>query len=728
MTLAMGAIATSCADEFDQSFSVSGMPENMAQYEYLKAYAPLREYVGQGSSFRLGAALAASDFNDGGVVYQLAASNFHEIVAGNAMKMASCVDSKTGAMSFSTVSSFVSSAAAAGLTVYGHTLAWHAQQPKEWLEGTLLADIPVPVDPDGMKREVVKEQTYTDGPFPFYVMGCEPPVIDGAIHFEPTGAWSQFFCCTGTSLSKGNYGVVLNIQSSKEGSIKLTCQNGWGGDAQNVTLTVPLVEGWSEPEIKIPEEIVGGNYDFILKPETFDAVLDLKSVTVVQYKSAGPATYFVDLIENGDCEGSGNTNFVVRKYQQSDVNATFTDGDGRDGSKGIRFEASAKAENEWDNQFFIYAPDEVLNLTDKIHFSMDVRADKPASIPTQAHAAPGGYKHYAFVGNVEFTTEWTTHEFTGLVTADGVSSIALNLNALADANTYYFDNIVWQVERESTSGGIPQTAEQKKDTLTYAMNRWIAGMMQACDGKVKAWDAVNEAIAGSDRDGDGWYDLQHASTANNDNGVSADFFWQDYLGDIDYVRTVISSARRNYKALGGEGELTLFINDYNLESTWDDNMKLKSLIHWVGLWECDTIRIDGLGTQMHISYNENEAAQKKQEECIVNMFRLMAETGKLVRVSELDMGYVDAAGNSVMTEDMTEQQHRNMADFYRFIVSKYFEIVPAAQQYGITQWCLTDAPADSGWRKGQPVGLWDLNYNRKHTYAGFADGLKAGRK
>ena len=157
-------------------------------------------------------------------------------------------------------------------------------------------------------------------------------------------------------------------------------------------------------------------------------------------------------------------------------------------------------------------------------------------------------------------------------------------------------------------------------------------------------------------------------------------------------------------------------------------MKLKSLIHWVGLWECDTIRIDGLGTQMHISYNENEAAQKKQEECIVNMFRLMAETGKLVRVSELDMGYVDAAGNSVMTEDMTEQQHRNMADFYRFIVSKYFEIVPAAQQYGITQWCLTDAPADSGWRKGQPVGLWDLNYNRKHTYGGFAEGLKAGSK
>ena len=35
----------------------------------------------------------------------------------------------------------------------------------------------------------------------------------------------------------------------------------------------------------------------------------------------------------------------------------------------------------------------------------------------------------------------------------------------------------------------------------------------------------------------------------------------------------------------------------------------------------------------------------------------------------------------------------------------------------------TDAPADSGWRPGEPVGVWDQNYYRKHVYAGIADGL-----
>jgi hypothetical protein len=64
-----------------------------------------------------------------------------------------------------------------------------------------------------------------------------------------------------------------------------------------------------------------------------------------------------------------------------------------------------------------------------------------------------------------------------------------------------------------------------------------------------------------------------------------------------------------------------------------------------------------------------------------------------------------------------------MAEFYRFIVRKYLEIVPPAQQYGITQWCPTDSPANSGWRAGEPTGLWDASYNRKPAYAGYVLGL-----
>jgi hypothetical protein len=75
---------------------------------------------------------------------------------------------------------------------------------------------------------------------------------------------------------------------------------------------------------------------------------------------------------------------------------------------------------------------------------------------------------------------------------------------------------------------------------------------------------------------------------------------------------------------------------------------------------------------------------------------------------------------------LTEAEHKKMADFYEWIIKEYLGIIPPAQQWGICQWCTTDAPSSSGWRGGEPVGIWDLKYNRKHAYAGFVRGLYGG--
>ena len=157
---------------------------------------------------------------------------------------------------------------------------------------------------------------------------------------------------------------------------------------------------------------------------------------------------------------------------------------------------------------------------------------------------------------------------------------------------------------------------------------------------------------------------------------------------------------------------------------WNQNKKLKSLIEWIKKWEADGVtKIDGIGSQMHISYYVNPQTQESKKKAIEESFKLLAASGKIVRISELDMGIVDADGNDIKTADVTEEQHHAMAEFYTWIIKKYKEIIPAAQQWGICQWCATDSPAGSGWRANQPVGLWDQNYYRKHTYAGFADGL-----
>ncbi|WP_036876049.1 endo-1,4-beta-xylanase [Xylanibacter oryzae] len=271
------------------------------------------------------------------------------------------------------------------------------------------------------------------------------------------------------------------------------------------------------------------------------------------------------------------------------------------------------------------------------------------------------------------------------------------------------------------------TDQEKKDTITWAMGNWIQGMMNACKGYVKAWDVVNEPLSGVDKDGDGFYDLQSATRGTvSDNDASANFYWQDYMGDLDYVRTAVADARKYFVESGGNAsDLKLFINDYNLETFWDHNQKLISLISWIGKWEADgTTKIDGIGTQMHVSYNEDPIKQKSQEDAIVNMFKIMAATKKLVRISELDMGILDANGNKVLTPNVTDAQMKEQAAFYQFIVKAYFDNVPAAQRYGIAQWAQTDSPSTTGaWRANEPIGLWNGKYDRKRAYAGFADGL-----
>ena len=83
----------SCADWDDWNYDVE-KPQTIAQYEYLNDYAPLKENLDRSAhpGFKVSGALGVDEFNQQGPLFRLAAHNFDEIVAGNAMKMASCVN------------------------------------------------------------------------------------------------------------------------------------------------------------------------------------------------------------------------------------------------------------------------------------------------------------------------------------------------------------------------------------------------------------------------------------------------------------------------------------------------------------------------------------------------------------------------------------------------------------------------------------------------------------
>ncbi len=696
----------SCADWDDWKYDVE-KPQTIAQYEYLNDYAPLKENLDRDAhpGFKVSAALAVDEFNQQGPLFRLAAHNFDEIVAGNAMKMASCVNDQ-GEMDFSKVSSFVRAAEDAGLTVYGHTLAWHAQQPRKWLE-KLIADKELDVDPDQKTFKELYRQTYQDGPFPYHQMGCAPDIINGSIHFVPTGEWSQFFCMTGQSMKAGNYVAILHIKSTKDGNISLVAQNGWGAEAQKITqkFTVKANE-WVDAEVAL-NDIQGGNYDFILWPETFDGTLDLQSVTIGQYES--PAIEVEQEVKHQTYQDG------PFPYYQMGCAPDIING-------SIHFVPTG----DW-SQFFCLPG---LALTPGNYaVDVEIKSTKSGNIKMTVQNGWGGDAE-SCDGTVALKEGWTTARFKMTLEQGGNYDFILKpetFDATLDLKSVTVKKIV-------KTNSIPLTPQEKSDTLTWAMNKWISGMMQATEGKVKAWDLINEAVSGGGNV-NGFYALQTEATSEHN---PQDFYWQDYFTPEMYGPIVEKAARDAYAAVEGTKpeDLKLFINDYNLESDWDHNHKVKSLVYWIDVWEKKgqelgwKTKIDGIGSQMHISYYEDPQTLENKKKAIQEMLKIMVDSRKLVRISEIDMGYVDKDGKDVTTAQLEKlpieervAKEKAMAEHYKWIIEQYFKIVPVSQQYGICQWCLTDSPTDSGWRPGQPVGLWNLNYQRKPAYGGFADGL-----
>jgi GH35 family endo-1,4-beta-xylanase len=136
------------------------------------------------------------------------------------------------------------------------------------------------------------------------------------------------------------------------------------------------------------------------------------------------------------------------------------------------------------------------------------------------------------------------------------------------------------------------------------------------------------------------------------------------------------------------------------------------LIDYVAYIEGKGAVVDGIGTQMHISTTSD-----KQK--IADMFTLLAATGKKIKVSELDMGI-----DGKKTAEATAADYQAQADMYKYVIDKYFEIIPAKQRYGITIWSPLDSPDNSSWRAGEPIGLWTGGFTRKPAYVGVAEALK----
>ena len=443
---------------------------------------------------------------------------------------------------------------------------------------------------------------------------------------------------------------------------------------------------------------------------------------------------------------NGGTTGGWGSWGSNKESADVVAGAGKDGSAALVLKNKGDG-NAWEAQC-AYTFDDALQAGKKYIIQFYAKSTSTAGeLQFQyqngtTYQSQGGYNTFS-VGK-----DWTKCEYEFTPTPEDANRIIFNFGKVGA--TYYLDNIKFGLAKDqgSTAGAkqtifrargkqhraasksyyVLKTPAEKQAALEGAMEAWVSGVANHLKEKgvtPYGYDVVNEPIAdGSNKfrgldEGIFGSDDDAAPEETVADGLSLNWgnnhwYWGYYVPD--YHVKAFQLARKYLPA-----ETKLFVNDYNLETS---PKKLEALVKFVN--EIDTKNgspiVDGIGTQMHVTLSCSDDASKNAEniaalkEKVDAMFQTMAATGKLVRVTELDI--------SLGTGSPSANQYKAQSDCYQMIVESYKANVPAAQQSGITIWSLSDNEAEHEyWLKGQVPNLFDKDYKRKWAYKGFCDGI-----
>ena len=392
-----------------------------------------------------------------------------------------------------------------------------------------------------------------------------------------------------------------------------------------------------------------------------------------------PTVSYTNLIGNGTFEASGITGWSKYNGSTDALSLSTTAYQGTGGMKVVNLESNASG--QWKTQIHTNFSSTLVSGT-KYILSFYIRSEAAGSVRCSTTGTTAQYQ-----GDQTTGTGWS--KITWNITSNGTEN-GFNFDLGKVAGTYYIDNVM--VYNEGTATSVELADTTKTRIIGNAMQSWISNMVGHYKDKVKAWDVVNEPMSDSDP--------ANLKTGKGTTQSSDNFYWQDYLGK-DYAVTAFKLARQY-----GNATDKLFINDYNLEYSI---AKCQGLIDYVKYIESKGAVVDGIGTQMHISITNDTTKIDK-------MFQMLAATGKLIRISELDI--------QVKTANPTTDNLATQAKMYQYVINSFKKNVPAAQRYDVTIWGVSDnAKEHVNWIPNDAPNLWDATYARKHAYKGVADGL-----
>jgi len=700
--------------------------EQIDRYEVLTAY--LTRF---NQNFKLGAGIDFKLYMNDDAYQKIVNENFKDVTAGNEMKQTALMDSR-GNLNFKNADDVIAKLTGAGLGIYGHVLVWHQQQRASFLN-SLIAPTVIPAPPGENQLDL---SGLKDGTFNGWSRNNAGgiTIVEGAglnngaaIRFEVTNAgneWDTQLLSPEIPAVIGHaYEISFWIKSEGDGQGRMSfagMRNNYpwvnGGAYFNTSgswVQVTYNEVWDDAtSANVPFTSVADAIKIAFDLGKFPGVyyVDLNSISVIDLDAEGTVNY-VNLVVNGTFEGlppGGNSDDLYNagwnSWGGTSSREVSAEGEGYRGGLAMIIRSSGATVD--------YGVQATTTLTESFIIGHEYHVEamiksSPSNGSVRIQFQGGGEATYLPTDVVGTSWMKIEHNF---VAENENNRLFFDLGAIpAD---YYIDDVVvydvtaTQATRKANvlrAGPIviEKTPEEKAQIIGDTLKWYITEVVKHFKGTVHAWEVVNEA-------------LNDNGTLRSSSGSDGpeEFYWQDYLGK-DYAVIAFKAAA------AADPAAKLFINDYNLEST--NQTKLNKLIEYVGYIESQGARVDGIGTQMHLNINWSDTTGIKR------MFEELAKTGKLIKVTELDIAMSSSSGHGEGPDspiNPTLAQYAQQAELYRYVADMYYRIIPTDQQYGITVWGISDNEKEHEyWLKNDAPNLWDAKYVRKHAYKGFADGL-----
>ena len=680
-------------------------------------------------------------------------ANYQMFTPGNAMKSDAMLGN-SGTINFATVDKLLASMPE-GMKLYGHNFFWHTQQNQSYLKSLIAPTLVVESSSD--IQTIIKNGDFEKGDKSSWGSWGNGSTTEACAEAAKEGSYGLKLVNPkdGTDYYVAQLAQDLDnvLEVGKTYTIRFQAKSSVAGDVlQFGTQNSKDYSGEGYHAFTVGTDWTTIEYDYTCSKENINRIL------LNFGKVAG--TFYLDNIEFGikqedpmdnimagdASDFEGGTTGGWGSWGSNKESAEVVEGEGYKDTYGLVLKNKGDG-NAWEAQC-AYTFDDALQAGKK--YIIQFYAKSTSSAGELQFQYQNGTTYQSQGGYNTFTVgkDWTKCEYEFTPTPEDANRIILNFGKVGA--TYYIDNIKFGLAKDQgTSTGAKQilfrahskqrraasksyyvlkTPAEKQAALEGAMEAWVSGVANHLKEKgvtPYGYDVVNEPIAdGSNKfrgldEGIFGSDDDAAPEETVADGLSLNWgnnhwYWGYYVPD--YHVKAFQLARKYLPA-----ETKLFVNDYNLETS---PKKLEALVKFVN--EIDTKNgspiVDGIGTQMHVTLSCSDDATKNAENIaalkqkVDAMFQTMAATGKLIRVTELDI----ALGSS----SPSANQYKAQSDCYQMIVESYKANVPAAQQSGITIWSLSDNEAEHEyWLKGQVPNLFDKDYKRKWAYKGFCDGI-----